>query len=131
MPSHPDFADALNRACANSPFLERLIETRPKIEAALRAGDPDAALALARTQGAACADISEALRVERGGVALTVAIADLAGAWDLSQVTRTLSDFADRACSRAVDAAITELFQEIAELTDIHVIPALDTRANG
>ena len=108
MPSHPDFADALNRACANSPFLERLIETRPKIEAALRTGDPDAALALARAQGAACADISEALRVERGGVALTVAIADLAGAWDLSQVTRTLSDFADRACSRAVEAAITE-----------------------
>jgi hypothetical protein len=30
-----------------------------------------------------------------------------------------------------LDAAITELFQEIAELTDIHVIPALDTRANG
>ncbi len=107
MPESPNFPDALERARANSPFLARLIEQRPKLAALLHAGDAEAALALARDEGEACADISEGLRVERGGVALAVAIADLAGAWDLTRVTRTLSDFADRACDRAVAAAIT------------------------
>ena len=104
----PDFPSALERATANSPFLARLIEQRPAIVAHLRQGDPDAALALARQEGEACDTVSDGLRVERGGVALAVAIADLAGAWDLTQVTRTLSDFADRACDRAITAAIVE-----------------------
>ena len=30
-----------------------------------------------------------------------------------------------------LDAAVTELFQEISELTDIHVIPALETGVHG
>ena len=108
VPDHFDFPDALERARANSPFLARLIEQRVAVAALLQAGDADGALALAREEGEACADISEGLRVERGGVALAVAVADLAGAWDLTRVTRTLSDFADRACDRAVAAAITE-----------------------
>ncbi len=106
--SAPDFQDALDRAAANSPFLARLIEQRPALVAHLRQGNPAAALAQAREEGEACDAVSNGLRVERGGVALAVAIADLAGAWDLSQVTRTLSDFADRACNRAIAAAITE-----------------------
>ena len=108
MPDSPDFSRALERAREHSPFLARLCEQRPAIIALLQAGDADGALALAREQGEDCGDMSEALRVERGGVALTVAIADLAGAWHLTRVTRTLSDFADRACDRAVAAAIAE-----------------------
>lgn len=108
MPDHINFPGALERARANSPFLARLIEQRPAIAALLQAGDAEAALALTREEGEGRATVSEALRVERGGVALTAAIADLAGAWDLTRVTRTLSDFADRACDRAVAAAIIE-----------------------
>ena len=107
MPESPSFPNALERARANSPFLARLIEQRPAVAALLQDGDAEAALALAREEGEARADISEGLRIERGGVALAVAIADLAGAWNLTRVTRTLSDFADRACTQAVAAAIT------------------------
>lgn len=53
-------------------------------------------------------DTGGALRNEREALALVTAVADLAGAWDLTRVTRTLSDFADDAVNRAVTAAHRE-----------------------
>ena len=48
------------------------------------------------------------LRRRRHGLALAVALGDLAGEFDLEQVTAMLSDFADDAIDRALAAAIAE-----------------------
>jgi glutamate-ammonia-ligase adenylyltransferase len=49
-----------------------------------------------------------ALRVAKRRVALTVALADIAGLWPLERVTGALSDFADS----AIDAAVAHLLRE-------------------
>jgi [glutamine synthetase] adenylyltransferase / [glutamine synthetase]-adenylyl-L-tyrosine phosphorylase len=98
--------EALTRAAANSPFLARLIEDHPSLVALLEKGDADGALTAAL---ALEADNSAAtLRLRRQGVALITAIADLNGIWDLTRVTRILSDFADSALDIAIAAAIEE-----------------------
>ena len=48
------------------------------------------------------------MRRQRLGLALAVALGDLAGELTLEQVTRLLSDFADQAIDEAVAAAIAE-----------------------
>jgi [glutamine synthetase] adenylyltransferase / [glutamine synthetase]-adenylyl-L-tyrosine phosphorylase len=101
-----DKVEALTRASANSSFLAGLIEAYPDLVALLEKDDPDAALAAAM---AANADNPAAtLRNRRQGVALVTAIADLAGIWDLTKVTRILSDFADEALDIAIATAFAE-----------------------
>jgi [glutamine synthetase] adenylyltransferase / [glutamine synthetase]-adenylyl-L-tyrosine phosphorylase len=97
---------AIARAKANSPFLAGLIERNLDLMPLLEAGDVEAALssALARTSD----NVGTALRKQRQGVALVTAVADLAGIWDLTRVTRILSDFADHALDAAIAAAIEE-----------------------
>ncbi len=98
--------DAVERAKANSPFLVGLIERNPDLLVLIEAGDFEGALAsaLARSDDS----VGTALRRQRQGVALVTAIADLAGIWDLTRVTRILSDFADHALDQAIAAAIEE-----------------------
>lgn len=99
-------SSAIARARDHSLFLAGLIERNadlmPFIEA--RKFDDALASALARTSD----NIGSMLRKQRQGVALVTAIADLAGVWDLTRVTRILSDFADH----ALDAAIAEAIEE-------------------
>ena len=102
-----DVGDALSRAIANSPFLGQLIERQPDSVAQLETGDFESALAAALSitvEG----DTAATLRKRRQGVALVTAIADLAGVWDLTRVTRILSDFADSALEAAIAAAFAE-----------------------
>ncbi len=87
----------------SSPFLgAALIEELPFGTGVFRDG-PDAALdRLLAELGASCAGREEAvlmrdLRLARRRVALAVALADTAGAWDLARVTGALTDFAGRA----------------------------------
>jgi glutamate-ammonia-ligase adenylyltransferase len=98
--------NAITCASTNSPFLGSLMERNPDLMALVEAGDLDAALhsALARQSDA----VGSALRRQRQGVALVTALADLAGLWDLTRVTRILSDFADHALDQAIAAAIEE-----------------------
>ena len=103
-----DTIEALARAEAHAPFLRLLINRLPEIADLLRAGAIDAALAAANAAGEGVGDVGIALRRERNALALVTAIADLSGAWDLTRVTRTLSDFADSAVDRAIRAAIAE-----------------------
>jgi [glutamine synthetase] adenylyltransferase / [glutamine synthetase]-adenylyl-L-tyrosine phosphorylase len=98
--------EAISRAEANSPFLAGLIARQPDLTHIIETGDFDAALAAALSVNAG--DIAATLRRRRQGVALVTAIADLAGAWDLTRVTRELSDFADAALSLAIAAAVEE-----------------------
>lgn len=101
--------DALDRARTNSPFLARLIDRHPALVTLIKGGDFDQALAAAlavEVDGS----VAATLRRQRQGVALVTAIADLCGAWDLTRVTRILSDFADTALDRAIEAAIRERY---------------------
>ncbi len=102
-----EVAAALARAQANSPFLAQLIDRQPDLVVLLKKGDFDAALSAAlaiQFEG----NIGIGLRKQRQGVALVTAIADLTGEWDLTRVTRVLSDFADAALDAAIAAAFAE-----------------------
>jgi [glutamine synthetase] adenylyltransferase / [glutamine synthetase]-adenylyl-L-tyrosine phosphorylase len=98
---------AITRAEANSPFLAQLIKRQADLVAVMEKGDFDVALSLAlaiRLDG----DTGATLRKQRQGVALVTAIADLSGVWDLTRVTRSLSDFADVALDTAIATAIND-----------------------
>ena len=98
--------DALGRARAHSPFLRDALDARDDIAALFLARGAAAAMELAL---AAVDDVLDVrLRQQRHGLALAVALGDLADELALEDVTRRLSDFADRAINEAVSAAIAE-----------------------
>ena len=99
--------NALDRAQANSPFLAQLVERQPDLVALIKNGDFDAALASALAVQVE-SDIGATLRQQRQGVALVTAIADLSNTWDLTKVTRVLSDFADVTLDVAIATAFAE-----------------------
>ncbi|WDA42253.1 bifunctional [glutamate--ammonia ligase]-adenylyl-L-tyrosine phosphorylase/[glutamate--ammonia-ligase] adenylyltransferase [Erythrobacter sp. BLCC-B19] len=103
----PDWAGALRRARAHSPFLARALDRQPDLAALLEAGEGAAALAWARTQSQH-PDAEIALRRERLALAAALAVGDLAGAFPLAQVVHELTAFADRALDTAIRTAITE-----------------------
>jgi glutamate-ammonia-ligase adenylyltransferase len=105
-----DCHGALQRARNHSPFLARALVRHASISAVLEQGDADQAWGLARTAGESAANIAQALRWQRGAVALVTGVADLAGIWDLDRVTQSLSDFADQAIEDALNAAFAEFF---------------------
>ncbi|MBX7481772.1 bifunctional [glutamate--ammonia ligase]-adenylyl-L-tyrosine phosphorylase/[glutamate--ammonia-ligase] adenylyltransferase [Qipengyuania qiaonensis] len=99
-----DWTSALQRARAHAPFLARALERRPGLAEMLDAGDGEAALL--RAKRAEGDDVATALRRQRLGLALVLAIGDLAQAFDLEKVMRELSTFADRSLHAAIEAAI-------------------------
>ena len=97
---------ACRRARVESPFLRLLLDREPDIADAAETGlllpvadaridDPDM-------------PVARRLRLERRRLALIVALGDLAGQFDLTNVTGALSDFADYALDAAIGAAISE-----------------------
>lgn len=98
--------NAIDRAEAHSPFLARALADLPQLRSLLASGDGDAALAQAHDLGDGLDDVGVRLRREKRGLALVLAISDLAGAFPLERVTQTLSDFADRALDAAIGDAI-------------------------
>jgi glutamate-ammonia-ligase adenylyltransferase len=96
----------MSRAAEHSPFLRDSLAARPEIADAFRKLGAAAAAELALE--ASGEGLAAALRRRRQGLALTVALGDLAGELSLEQVTRLLSDFADSAIDQAVRAAIAE-----------------------
>ena len=102
-----DWEGAIERAEANAPFLARALGRQSELRELLLAGDIAGALDWGRAQGAHDS-IEIGLRRERLALATSVAIADLAGAFTLSQVVGHLSDFADSALDRAIRSAMDE-----------------------
>ena len=100
-----DFAAALDRARACSPFLALQSERFPEVTARLESGDLPGALAAAEDSSA---DPARALRRTRSAHALALGIADLAGAMTLEEVTAALSGLADRTLETAIAAAVAE-----------------------
>jgi glutamate-ammonia-ligase adenylyltransferase len=97
---------ALGRATEHSPFLRDSIGARPEIaDAFLKLGAMTSADRALLSSGD---DLAASLRRRRQGLALAVALGDLAGELALEQVTQLLSDFADSAIDQAVRAALIE-----------------------
>ncbi len=107
-----DWSETLVRVRAHSPFLARALDRFPSVAQHLAAGDVDAALAAAHVSGPSEDGIARSLRRRRTAIALVTAAADLAGVWDLTRVTRTLSDFADQALEEALAAAFAERYPD-------------------
>lgn len=101
---------AIARAEAHAPFLAKMARRWPKVADTLASGNIELALTLSREAGQTATSVAQSLRHERGALALVTAIADLSGVWDLDRTTTTLSDFADQALERAIEAAFTERY---------------------
>ena len=112
--------NALERARAHSPFLRDAMSLHAPV-AELFLSDGAAAAAEFALGAAADPPVERRLRQRRHGLALAVALGDLAGELTLEQVTRLLSDFADRALDEAVQTAIAERVPD-ADVTGFAVI---------
>jgi glutamate-ammonia-ligase adenylyltransferase len=100
--------DALRRARSHSPYLDLQLRIFPEISKALADGQGEEAITLALQAGKGMEGIAASLRRERNALALGLAINDLAGILGLEELTRQLSDLADRSLERALAAAIEE-----------------------
>ena len=102
-------AYAAAAAWAHAPFLRALLRASGDVLERLDDSGPDPLLAQAHAR-AMTADqpVAERLRRARGTIALTVALADVAGLWRLEKVVGALSAFADMALHQAIRAAIDE-----------------------
>jgi len=106
--NRPAREDALGRARAFSTFLSDSAAAFPNLVERFLAGGSRAAIAEALS--AAGESVASELRRRRTGLALAVALGDLAGELPFEESTRALSAFADEAIDRAVAAAFNERF---------------------
>lgn len=98
--------DAIRRARDFSPFLRDGLTRFAHLEQLfLEQGSRSAAQA---ATAAGAEEVGAELRRRRHGLALAIALGDLAGELQLEDVTALLSDFADAAIDRALTAAIAE-----------------------
>lgn len=103
----PELRALVGGAASCAPYLATLIAKEADwLEGAVAA--PQAAVTEviehARTYDGT--DLADVLRQAKRRVALMTALADLGGAWSLSQVTTALTDFADAACGSALRAGL-------------------------
>ena len=113
----PEGQRLLQAIFANSPFLSHcLIADIGLLYDVLKQG-PDEVLKKAhedlknRVSGLTVqADLMKSLRIARRRAAFSIAFADICGLWDVVQVTRALSDFAET----AVDAALAAILRQVA-----------------
>ncbi|MBI2977404.1 MAG: bifunctional [glutamine synthetase] adenylyltransferase/[glutamine synthetase]-adenylyl-L-tyrosine phosphorylase [Rhodospirillales bacterium] len=99
----------------NSPFLTSVIVTDPHFTRGLLNAGPRATfdriigdLRIARRQSMSDESLARLLRVARKRVALTVALADIANAWSLPEITGALTEFAEQALSIAARHVLRE-----------------------
>lgn len=107
MTEDADFAEARARAERHSPYLRGLLRREAALYEQIITEGPDAALKTAVER----LDVNSpgpSLRHSKAGMALVVALADLAGAWSLEKVTDALSDHADAALDFAIRTAFAE-----------------------
>jgi [glutamine synthetase] adenylyltransferase / [glutamine synthetase]-adenylyl-L-tyrosine phosphorylase len=96
---------------AGSPYLKRLWQDHSEFVARVFSEPPDDLLRELCSNLDSTNDIAAHLRFRKSQAALLIAIVDLAGIWDVIEVTRALSMFAD-AC---VNAAVNQLLREAAD----------------
>ena len=117
----------LEAAFGNSPYLSRLAVREHTLLPELFANGPDAIVERTRADALSAADtddMNEAmrrLRVAKRRAALAIALADIAGFWDLEKVTRELTSFAD-ACVKGAFRFMLREAAARAEMTDRDVV---------
>ncbi|MDF2812108.1 MAG: bifunctional [glutamine synthetase] adenylyltransferase/[glutamine synthetase]-adenylyl-L-tyrosine, partial [Microvirga sp.] len=113
------FHDVILSIADHSPFLWQVILTNPSRLQRLALDAPEkthaeivqsqASLFRELRSGAlARDDVVAAFRQNRNAHALLVALADIGGVWDVVEVTRALSEFADASVRGGVDLVLTE-----------------------
>lgn len=107
---HPVGRALLLSLCGHSPFLTKLLTKQWTFFSHLLIGGAEAAFygVLGRMDEEAKAftskaDVMQSLRIAKQQVALLTAIADMAAVWDVTQVTQTLTRFAEHTLSLSVD----------------------------
>jgi [glutamine synthetase] adenylyltransferase / [glutamine synthetase]-adenylyl-L-tyrosine phosphorylase len=106
----------LEAVFGNSTFLSEALLAEPDVLKDMLAGGPDetARPILGGIETTSIGNrnrLMTALRQSRRRMALLVALADIAGLWQLERVTGALSRFADLALQKALDQALVELAQ--------------------
>ena len=133
-PIDPALGRVLDCLGGNSPYLADLARREADTLRAVLAQGPDAVcdLALGRLVPVAPtlgrSDTGQLLRAAKRQVALTVAVADIGGAWTLDQVTGALSDLAEGALRISV-AHLLRAAHDRGELRLPH--PAAPSRGSG
>lgn len=108
-PTARNWPAVIDRAARHAPFLAGLIARHADLVDLISAGDIAAALAACvPDKELESQNFGKAVRIERQRLALVLALADLAGAMPLEDVTARISDFADRALEGAIRTAIAE-----------------------
>lgn len=110
-------------AFANSPFLSQCLISDVSFARKLFAGDADAVASAimdetedrSRLADESAADLTKRLRTAKRRIALTVALADIVGGWELTQVTGALADFA----GASLGAACRHLLRRAHEAGDL------------
>lgn len=104
----PELRAVLAGTAGCSPYLRGLMQREAAWLDQALAADPAGVLPelAAALDTCAPADLPGALRQAKGRVALYAGLADLAGVWDLAQVTGALTDFADLSTGLALRAAL-------------------------
>ncbi len=107
-----EMAELVAGACGSSPYLRSLL-THEADWLVGAVDDPEAAVEtlLQDLPGVAPDRVMSALRQAKRRIALLSALADLAGAWPLEQVTGVLSRFAGVACDLSAKAEIGKLIK--------------------
>ena len=97
----------------NSPYLSEIALSEPAFLADLWREGPDATVGRETDRLAALPaepePLAVAFRRAKRRMALSVAVADIAGLWPLARVTRALSDFAELAIGRLLDAILLDM----------------------
>ena len=107
--ARPEVAALLDALGGNSPYLADLALREPDVLRRMVEQDMDAEAVVARSLAALAAvspaapraQVAQVLRRAKRAVALAVAIADIAGAWRLAQVTHALTRLAEAALNLA------------------------------
>ena len=124
----PQWGPVLTGIFAASPFLSDLALAHPAVVMTTTTAGAGKVVADAMTALAAPAEpgnvpaVMAALRRAKAQVALSIALADLAGVWTVDKVTAALSDFADA----AVRAGLRALLLRAAERGQITLADAAD-----
>ncbi len=108
----PEAGELIAGAAGSSPYLKGLIE-QEKVWLAQALAQPDQALAevMQDARGLPAEQLKPGLRQAKRRMALLTALADLAGAWPLEQVTAALTDFGALAADIAAKAEIAALIR--------------------
>ncbi len=104
----PEMAGVIEGAGGSSPFLLSLMTRDADWLGEALDGAPETAFGgiLADVRALEDADLADGLRRAKRRVALLAGLCDLAGVWNLEDVTAALTDFADLAVDRAITSLV-------------------------